>query len=60
MLGSFMSLLPSAEFSLQIIVFKNLSFRRRSRMSNSMDLDNAWPFSLIWVQAVDKVLQVNI
>ena len=55
-----MLLLPSAEFSFEINCFKNISFRSTGRVSNSMDLDNAWHFSLIRVKAVDKVYQANI
>ena len=43
--------------SLLIFVFKSMSFRNTSRVSNSMDQDNARHFSLIWVQVVDKVYQ---
>ena len=41
MLDSFMLLLPSAEFSFDINCFQNISFRSTSRVSNSMDPDNA-------------------
>ena len=41
MLGNFMSLFSTAEFSFDIIVFKNISFKNMSRVSNSMTPDNA-------------------
>ena len=50
-----MSLLSSAEFFLEIIVFKRVSFMNMSRVSNNVDPDNAGYLSLIWVQAVEKV-----
>ena len=50
---------PLLNFLSRWIVFKNVSFRSTSRVSNSMNPDNAWHFSLIWVQAVDKVKQAN-
>ena len=40
-LGYFMSLLPSAVFFFEINCFKNISFRSTSRVSNSLDPDNA-------------------
>ena len=41
MLGNFMSLLPSAEFSFEINCCQNISFMSTIRVSNSMDQDNA-------------------
>ena len=51
MLRNFMSLLPSADFFFEKNCFKNISFRRTSRVSNRIQI---MPdiFSLIWVQAV--------
>ena len=47
-----MSLLSSADFSFETIVFK-IYFRNTSRVSNNMDPDDTQRFfSLIWVQAV--------
>ena len=39
---------------------KNMSFRNKSRFSNSMDPDNAQYFSLSLASAVDKVYQVYL
>ena len=36
-----MSLMPSAEFIFQINCLKNISFRIKSRVPNTMDLDKA-------------------
>ena len=55
MLGNFMSLLPSAEFSFEIIVLKKYLSGVR------VECQTVWSqiipdiFSLIWVQAVVKV-----
>ena len=48
-----------AEFSFEIIVSKNMSFRNTRSLSNSMDPDNAQHFYLNLPSAVDKVYQRN-
>ena len=48
-----------AEFSFEILFPKNISFRNTSRLSNSMDPDNAQHFNLNLPLAVDKVYQRN-
>ena len=42
-----MSLFSAAEFSFEIVAFKNISFMNTSRVSNSVIPDNARCFSLI-------------
>ena len=44
MLGNCVLLLPSAECFFKINVLKNVSYRSTSRVSNSMDPDNACHF----------------
>ena len=48
-----------AEFSLEIIVSLNMPFWNTSRLSNSMDPDNAQHLSLNLPSAVDIVYQRN-
>ena len=48
-----------AEFLSRSLVPKNMSFRNTSRLSNSMDPDNAQHFNLNLPSAVDKVYQRN-